>query len=163
MLRPVRPRRETVIKMDDKPTKRKWNLAGCVCATSIVSVIIAIAAVIMATITVINQGNLTGVESRETSGEIRPTPFATSLDSTAAPIAMTMPNDVSAFAGATRAIYSTTSQPHTVTISAGALGTTWDGVNLVATFGGAPGDGFEYRVLAKDLIVVTSVKNVVFS
>ena len=150
------------VYMNEKKRK-KWNMAGCVFATSIVAILAALAALGLGIYVFVGLGYVTSAESLSASGPIRPTPYAFHLDASAAAIAMTLPNDLSAHVGRTYAIYSRTAQPHTVTIDAGTLATTWDGANTVATFGGAKGDGLTFRVLAKDLITVVSTKNVAFS
>lgn len=158
--------RDVTIDMTGNKTvsgKKKWNMAGCVCATSIIAICLAIAGTVIAIFAYVDVGYLTNAESLTTSQPIRPTPYAFHLDSSAAPLAMSLPNDLSAYVGRVYAIYSRTDQPHTVTIDSGTLATTWDGVNKVATFGGAKGDGLTFRVLAKDLVVVLQTKNIAFS
>jgi len=140
-----------------------WNMSGCVCATTIVAAIIAIVAIIMGTLAFVRMSNIIYAQSYVVSGPIRPSPYTIHLDATAAPQAMTLPDDLSDWVGREYAILSGSDQPHTVTIEAGSLGTTWDGVNKVATFGGAKGDGIMFHVIAKDLITVTFTKNIVLS
>lgn len=96
------------------------------------------------------------------SGPILNRPFTHSLAG-AAPLAMTLPNDLSNYIGREFKIYATTAQAHTVTIQPGALTTTWDGANTIATFGGAVGDGLTFVVTAIDKIAVISTTNIVFS
>ena len=74
---------------------------------------------------------------------------------------MTLVNDLSPFLNKEYAIYSRTAFAHTITIAAGA--STWNGADKIATFGGAIGDGFKFRVLDTNLIAVTSNTNVAFS
>jgi len=129
-----------------------------------VAIIISLVAIGLAIATFVGLSNVTAAQSYVTSGPIRPSPYTIFLDSTAAPIAMTLPNDLSSYnVGEEYTVLSRSAQPHTITIEAGALGTTWDGVNKVATFGGAKGDGLIFHVLAKDLVQVTFVNNVAFS
>lgn len=91
-------------------------------------------------------------------------PLAHYLDGTAAPLAMTLENDLSARVGKVYRIWSRTAQAHTVRISSGALISTWDSAgSTLATFGGAIGDGFVFEVISRNQCVLISVNNVVFS
>ena len=143
--------------------KKKWNLGGCVCATAIVAIIVAAAALGVAIPALTSFGKFTSPRVHLASAELPPSPFVQFLAATGAPLAMTLPNDLTPYLGKTYRIFSASAQPHTVTISAGTLATTWDGVNTIATFGGAKGDGFEFTVIAKDLVTVLPPKNVGFS
>ena len=100
--------------------------------------------------------------SYTTSGEIKNTPYKIRLDG-AAPLAMTLPNDLSAYVAVTYSIFAGTAQAHTITIPAGTYSTTFDGTNTIATFGGAVGDGIMIEVIGKDKIVIISNTNVAFS
>lgn len=97
------------------------------------------------------------------SREIPPSPLVHYLDSTAGPLTMTLPNDLSAYVGKVYRIRSRSAQPHVVRISTGGDNPTWDGTNTLATFGGAIGDGMVFEVVSKDRIVLDPVTNVAFS
>lgn len=77
---------------------------------------------------------------------------------------MTLPGppfaDIDLYLNKNYDIYSTTAFTHNITLSGGA---TWDGSNTVATYGGAIGDGFSFKVVSSTVIVVTSNTNVAFS
>ena len=102
------------------------------------------------------------IASVTTSGELPSTPYKIRLDGIAA-LAMTLPNDLSKYVGATYVISAGTANTHTLTIQPGTLSTTFDGSNTIATWGGAVGDLIQIEVIGKDRIVVTSNVNVAFS
>lgn len=144
--------------------KHRRNCIGGMVAGVIAGVAIAIAALILALQAHSSVGDLVNVQFVDTSGEIKPTPYNLVLSSSAAPTAHTLPNDLTPYIGATYSIHSSTAQPHTITIDAGSLTSTWDGTNTIATFGGAIGDGLTFRVIAKDrIVVIPSPTNVAFS
>jgi hypothetical protein len=155
------PKSEPIIV--EKQKHDTWNIRGFICATSIVSFALSGAALGLAIHVLISLQYFETATSFQISGQIQPSPYAANLDSTGAPLAMTIPNDLSAYIDKDYKIFSRTAQPHIVTISAGSLMTTWDGVNTVATFGGAVGDGFVFRVIDKNHIVILFVNNVAFS
>lgn len=113
-------------------------------------------------IALINARNKDHIASYTTSTQIDNTPYKIRLDGASA-LAMTLPNDLSGYVGATYVISAGTAHTHTVTIQAGTFSTTFDGVNTIATFGGAVGDLMQLEVIGKDKIVVTSNVNVAFS
>ena len=102
------------------------------------------------------------IASVTTSGQIPNTPYKIRLDGASA-LAMTLPNDLSGYVGATYVISAGTAQTHTVTIQPGIYSTTFDGTNTIASWGGAVGDLIQIEVIGKDRIVVTSNVNVAFS
>lgn len=141
----------------------QWKTTGLVTATAIVAIIISLVALCFNIYSYVHIKYVESGQRFQISGEVQPTPYTAYLDSTAAPIAMTLPNDLTPYIGVERSIISRTAQPHTVTIAAGPLSTTWDGVNTVATFGGAIGDAIHFRVIDASHIVVWVPKNVAFS
>lgn len=144
--------------------KKKTNWAGCVCGTSLIAFVVAAVAIILGAVAIGEAGNLSSQRVYETSIDIQPTPYQIGLGSdSGGALLMTLPNDMYNFVGRRYTINSLNAQMHTVTIDSGTLATTWDGVNKIATFGGAKGDGFTFVVLEKDLIRIESVTNVVFS
>jgi len=74
--------------------------------------------------------------------------------------AMTLPSDLSAYLDNFICLFSKTAFAHTLTAGVGA---TFDGVNNIATFGGANGDGFCFQVISATRAVVRSNNNVAFS
>jgi len=139
------------------------NCISAIVALSIIAVIAAIVAIYFGAIATNGVARLETAQSYLTSGVIRHAPYAAHLDSSAAPLGMTLPNDLSDYIGKQYAVYSTTAQPHTITIDGGVLTTTWDGVNTIATFGGAVADGLTFRVIAKNRIAILPPTNVAFS
>ncbi|MDB9801158.1 hypothetical protein OAB94_02150 [Flavobacteriaceae bacterium] len=150
-------------KKNEKKNATKKNLAGALCALSILSIAAAIIALAIGILAYGGVGNNITARSYTASGEIAIKPYTAHLDSSAAPIAMTLPNDLTPYIGMVRAIYTTTAQPHTVTIQSGTYVSTWDGINTVATFGGAIGDGLTYRVISKNRITILPPTNIVFT
>ena len=134
----------------------------CVVGTLVFVFVIAIAAVVLSGIALNYALYGTRFQRYTTSGTILNSPFAVYLDNTS-PLAMTLPNDLSNYVGRTFTVISQSAQPHTVTLSSGTLTPTWDGVNNIATFGGAIGDGLTFHVFDRDKIAVTSNTNIVFS
>lgn len=96
------------------------------------------------------------------SGPLKNNPLVGHLDASSS-IVLTLPNDLGNYVGRTFTYYSRTAQPHVIEIQSGTLTTTWDGVNTVATFGGAKGDGIVFHVFDRNQISVISNTNVVFS
>jgi hypothetical protein len=93
---------------------------------------------------------------------IQNSPLVGHIDSSVA-LTLTLPNDLSEFVGRTFTFYSRSAHPHVIQIQGGTLTTSWDGVNTVATFGGAKGDGLVFHVFDRNQIAVISNTNVVFS
>jgi hypothetical protein len=85
------------------------------------------------------------------NGVLPDTPYAQYLDAPMAPLELSLPTDLTPRIGVVYRIWARTAFPHTVRTPLG-----------VATFGGARGDGFVFEVLARDLIVVHAVNNVIF-
>lgn len=75
--------------------------------------------------------------------------------SAAVPLAMTLPNNMLEFIGAEYTIDCPTPVAHSVTIQAGTLTTTWDGVNRKVTCTG-PRVGLSFRVISSSVVRVTS-------
>ena len=78
----------------------------------------------------------------------------------AAAAAMTLPGDLSAYINQIICLTSKTAFAHTLTLGAGA---TFDGVNTVATLGGAVGDGFCFQVFSSTQVQIRSLLNVAFA
>ena len=130
----------------------------------ILAAVVVIATIIYVAILNGDVYSVTKITSYLSSATIPAKTFTSSLDSTAAPLGMSMLNDLTDYvSGNVYAIYSNTAQPHTVTLIDGVLATTWDGVNTVATFGGAVGDGITFRVISSTNIVIENIINVSFS
>ncbi len=153
--------------LDIRNVKASFNCINAAVATGVIAAVIAVAAIIVGGIALGHYDSLTGVKAYVGSGRMLSSPFSASLDAAGAPLTLTLTNALITGGGYARgvdyAIYSTTAQPHVVSIDLGALGTTWDGTNRIATLGGAPGDGFTFRVLGDSLISLGSVNNVAFS
>ncbi len=88
-------------------------------------------------------------------------PFIFHVGGSALPVALTLPNDLTPYVGRVYRIWSVSPQIHTLAIQG--TGTSFDGTNTLATWGGAIGDGLEFEVLQANRIVLISVNNVVFS
>ena len=88
-------------------------------------------------------------------------PYIFHIGGSALPVALTLPNDLTPYIGRIYRIWSISPQVHTLTIQG--AGTTFDGVNTVATWGGAIGDGLMFEILQANRIVLISVNNVNFS
>lgn len=84
-------------------------------------------------------------------GVLPDSPYAMYLDAPMAPLSMTLPIDLTPRIGVVYRVWARTAHPHTVQTPLG-----------LATFGGARGDGFVFEVIARDLIVVHVVNNVIF-
>lgn len=156
------------LKKPEKPKKtkaelRQQNFLNANVALSILVLIAAGVAIYFAAIATQGVSRLENAQSYTISGAILSQPYAAHLDSSAALIAMTLPNDLASYIGKQYSVYSTTAQPHTITIAGGVHTTTWNGVNTIATFGGAIGDGLTFRVISESRIVIVSVTNVAFS
>jgi len=141
--------------------RTKW-WSNCAAGTAIFAIIAVAGVAVLAAIALNSARHKDRLQTFTTSTEINNTPYKVRLDG-AGPLAMTLPNDLSGFVGATYFITAGTAQIHTVTISPGPLTTTFDGVNTIATFGGAVGDGIEMEVISKDRIVIFGNVNVAFS
>lgn len=133
------------------------------------AVILIAVMVILALVNAVSANNtssqlLTGVQY-VSSGQIQTSYMVQSLSGAGAPLAMVMPNDLVHYVGKQFHIYSTTAQPHVIEIGAGSISTSWTaiGVNRIATFGGAIGDGISFHVGTDKRIIVTNTNNVVFS
>jgi len=157
------PKKEWGHLIEKKKSIHRWRSEGFVTATAIVAIIISLCAIGFTIYDYVHIKYVESGQSWQISGQIQSTPYTAYLDSTAAPTAMTLPNDLTPYIGVERSIISRTAQPHTVTIAAGPLATTWDGVNTVATFGGAIGDAIHFRVIDANHIVVWVPKNIAFS
>lgn len=144
--------------------KHEQNFRNCMFATAIAVVIVAAGALIWTSVLWSDLNTLTQVNSYLTNGVLGTNDYTVHLDSTAAALAITLPNDLSKYnMGKIYMIHSNTAQPHTVTIDPGTLTTTFDGVNTAATFGGGVGDGFAFKVISKTRAVVMSPINIVFN
>jgi hypothetical protein len=88
------------------------------------------------------------------SGPINTSPQNAVLAGSPVPLQMTMPNNLLEYAGASYTVDCLTPGAHTITLAAGPLPTTWDGVHRVATCGG-PLTGFSFRVITSSVIRVT--------
>lgn len=143
--------------------RRDHNCLEFSVATAVLGALVAVAAIIMAGFAIGYAQRDAKLQTYVASSAIVNSPFQHALDATAAPLAMVLPNDLSDYVGKTYQIYSRSNQPHTVTIAAGSLTTTYDGVNTIATFGGAIGDGFTMFVLDKNRVVILHSVNIAFS
>lgn len=166
----LRKRRENVGKAlfpvaeSEEDLRKKYiDCSGCACFSLILFSIVAVAALVVGAIALGFSTRDAQVTIHIKSQEIPISPFGHHLDGKGAPLAMTLPNDLSNYIGITLNVYALDAQPHTITIDSGTLTSTWDGANTVATFGGAIGDGITFRVLSKNMITVQFTKNIVFS
>lgn len=145
------------------PTKQDvWIWRGAVLAAAALAVIAGVLGCILGGIAFSTDSHFNHPHRIRVSGEIGSTPYVIHLDQATSPLAMTLPTELSSRVGNVYRIWSLTAQPHTITIGGG-TGTTWDGTNTVATFGGSAGDGFVYEIISPNKIVIWSVTNVAFS
>lgn len=144
---------------------RRQNLTNFFCATTILCVAVSVAALVVASVALSQANRTLTATSYLVSGRIHHHTLSHFLDAPAAPLAMTLPYTLDAYAGPLEyCIHSTTAQSHTITIDEYVPNqATWDGTNRVATLGGAIGDGFCFKVISPTRAVVTSVTNVAFS
>ena len=141
--------------------RTKW-WSNCAAGTAIFAILAVIGIGILAGIALNSARYKDTISSYTQSGVIQNTPYKIRLDGTS-PLLMTFPNDLTPYVGATYVITAGTAQAHTVTITAGSLSTTYDGVSTIATLGGSVGDGFMIEVIAPNRIVILSNINTVFS
>lgn len=139
---------------------RWWS--SCAMGTLVLFAVVAAAALGVAIWGAVVAQYATSAHLHTASGELPRSPF-THLLGSAAPLAMTLPNDLTPYLGREFHVYAVTAQAHTITIQGGALTSTWDGTNTVATFGGAVGDGVTFVVIAADRVEITHNNNVVLS
>lgn len=139
------------------------NAVNILIGISVFILILSVCALIFAAFQYYAVEDITGVYITQANGVIPSHPFTTHLSAAAVAQLMTLPNDLSPYIGGPGfTVFSTTAQIHTITIQSGVLSSTWDGVNTVATFGGAVGDGLKFDVISKNRIVATPI-NVAFS
>lgn len=145
------------------------NLAQCLIGTTLFFIGITVAASIFTGIAYHKADfPLTNLHYKS-SGQLQTFPRGHSLDGSGAPMAMTLPADLSSYVGREYSVCSTTAQPHTITIDAvpaGMMQTYWsDGVvqSRVVTFGSAIGNCVVFHVVDKGHITVTGAVNVLVS
>lgn len=76
-----------------------------------------------------------------------------------AALSMQLPNDLTRYMGREYHFDCASTALHRLTIAAGPLTTTYDGVNTIAECGGALGDGFSFKVTGPTLVRITSNNN----
>lgn len=140
-----------------------YRYRDCVCGTLGIAIVITIVAIIIASSALCIALYSVNNKVYKVDSVISNSPFSVQLSSTSA-LAMTLPNNLKDYVGRTFHVYSVTAVPHTITISSiGSLTTSWDGVNTIATFGGAIGDGITFHIIDIDKISIISNTNVVLS
>lgn len=146
------------------PSRRRHesDCSGCITGTVIFLFVVVIGVAILSGLAFNNSIASSTSVLLSQSGAIANRPHSVAIDGTS-PVAATLPNDLLNYVGRTFYMYSVSAQPHTITILAGTLATTWDGTNTIATLGGAIGDGVTFHVLARDKIVIISNTNAIFS
>lgn len=97
--------------------------------------------------------------SHTSGGPIQPSTQIQYID-VAAVAALTLPIDLTPYVNNKICLISHTAFAHTVTLGAG---TTWDGANTVATYGGAANDAVCFIVTSLTSLLVISSNNIVFS
>jgi len=148
--------------MKKQQQQQRWIWHGATLAAAVLAVLISIAAAVLGGLAFTNVNYHNGETLIHTPGALPATPYPIYLNQAAAPLGMILPSTLDGRVGNVYRVWSLTAQPHTISIAAGG-GITWDGVNTVATFGGAIGDGLVFEVIAKNKVVVLSVINVAFS
>ena len=141
--------------------RTKW-WSNCAAGTAIFAILLVIGSCVLGGIALSAARYKDTIASYTQSGVISSTPYKIRLDGLSA-LSMTFPNDLTPYLGATYVISAGTAQAHTVTISAGSISTTYDGVSTIATLGGAIGDGFMVEVISRDRMVILSNTNTAFS
>lgn len=145
---------------DIKTNRRKLNIILALCVLALSGAVIGI---IFGVLGWQEAGHSHSGQSHQINSVIPTTPQGHYLDSTAIALSMALPNDLSGYVGRVYRIWSRSAKAHIIQIASGGFNPTFDGINKVATFGGAIGDGFVFEVTDKDKIVIISVNNVVFS
>ena len=149
------------VKYDIKRTKDEVRSArNIVIAVAVFSLIISVVAVVLAGIAysyIFSPSNISVSQPFPTS----PNPIY--ITSAANPITLILPNDMTPYVGNVYRVWSETAQPHTVSISAGTLTSTFTGGATLATFGGAIGEGFVFEVISSSRAVIWTVNGVTFT
>lgn len=137
----------------------QWKFRGCTLATSVLAVLISIAAIVVGVLAYVYLQYHIAPAIIRGSGPIPSSPYVFYVDAAGAPAAMILPNDLSEYVGKVYRIFSRTSQPHTLQLSG--TGNTFDGIGSTVQFGGAIGNGLVFEVIAPNFVVVHVAKNVV--
>lgn len=145
-----------------RPKKRHCCDANLLCAAVILAVVLSCAGLGLAGVGFAY--SMYGITQKEfiANAVVENNPLNIAVAGAGA-LTLSLPNNLATYRGRVYTIYATTAHAHKVQITAGTLTTTWDGVNTVATFGGAIGDGLTFVVIDVDQIAVISSTNVVFS
>jgi len=139
------------------------NCSGCACISLVGGIALIILALIIGAVALSSAGVHSQTLVYKQSGALHNSPMGQTLNGNGAPLAMTLPTDLSDFKDITYTITSSDAAAHTVTITAGTLTTTFDGGNTIATFDGAQGSTMVYRIVAADRIHVVSTFGVTLS
>ena len=129
-------------------------------ACSILAVIISAIAITVGGLAYTYYGYSTSPSPIYGSGPLPSTPYAFYIRSSAVPVQIVLPADLTPFVGKVYRIWSLTAQGHTIVIGGGF--NYFNGAANTATFGGAIGDGFEFEVISPTFVRVISDVNVVF-
>ena len=124
---------------------------GCGFAIIVLSSIAAVIGVVFGVLAYNSAAQSTTFASIVRDGVLPDSPYALYLDAPMAALSMTLPIDLTPRIGVIYRVWARTAHPHTIQTPLG-----------LATFGGARGDGFVFEVIARDLIVVHVVNNVIF-
>lgn len=144
------------------------NFVQWLIGTTMFFIIIVIVAAVFTGIAYSNANFPLTSKSYKSSGQLQGFPHGHSLDGSGAPMAMTLPADLTDYTGKEYSVCSTTDQPHTITIETVAFGvqTYWNNglvQGTVVTFGGSIGDCVLFKVVDKGHITILSAVNVLVS
>lgn len=150
---------------DDDHSWKPIYCGGCGCVTIVILTLAFIASCIILSVVSTEAHKHSSSYVYKQSEELRNSPFAHHLDGSGAPLAMTLPNDltVTKFLDSTFSVTAQDAAAHTLTITLGALPTTFDGGFTIATFDGNVGSTITFKVVAKDRIHIISAFGVALS
>ncbi len=152
---------EQKIKQTDEISRRYRSTRNIIISIAAFALVIAIAFAVLAGLAYGDVRNYSNPIALYVNQQMPASPFVFHVGGSALPVALTLPNDLTPYIGKIYRLWSVSPQVHTLTIQG--TGTTFDGVNKVATWGGAIGDGVMFEVLQANRIVLISVNNVNFS